>query len=138
MEESNLNMLLDEINNEDAKNEASDDSSTASNISSDGERNSPVLGASKKFSEEQQKDQSSVFDDDFNAVLERIETPPLAKKQKLDLPVETKETNANCSDSASVKNTQEIMEDKMLNKRSLSLLKKKSNKYLAPWMKSGP
>lgn len=138
MEENNLNMLLDEIKNQAAeiptRNEVSDDSSTASNISSDGERNSPILGVGKKYSEEQRNDQSSVFDDDFNAVLEHLETPPLAKKQKLDLPVETKE---NCSDAASVKNTQDIVEQKITNKRSFSLLKKKS-KSLPPWLRSGP
>lgn len=131
MAENNLDKLLNEIENE----MSDDDSSTDSNITSEDitvERKSPVLGSSKESHKEQQNDQSSVFDDEFNAIIERMETPPPAKKQKLDAPVKTEENETNI---AILKNTQAVLEDK-IPKRSFSLLRK-NTKQLPPWLKNG-
>lgn len=78
----------------------------------------------------QENDHCSIFDDEFNVAIERMEIPPLTKKQKIELP--TKTNNDNFTEI--LKNSQEVIDVRVPTRTSL-LLQKKKTKNLPPWLR---
>lgn len=115
---SNLGLLLSVINESSAEN---DNIPNVTNINESISVSQPVEKGTQILKSERGNENVSAFDDEFDAFIERMETPPLSKKQKLDEPIENVVEN--------VKNNEEPPI------RSYSSLKR-SVKNLPPWLRN--
>lgn len=129
--ESNLNLLLGEIENltpEDsvkAQEIVDTEISSPTKESKESNKNveSQIFYVQNGIQEDSKEANKSdlVFDDDFDALLEQVDTPPVLKRQKLMIE-ETK--------------TSQIPQKTETSKIEYSLLKKKT-KLLPPWLRKG-